>query len=262
MTAVVVHLPPEALRGESGGPAGVEQWQASVAGLVGSLTSRLAPYTAPTVEIAAGADAFALTIDERPAVVGRSGSAAPDGVLDDLASRLIRRPGLLIGQPGRTTSVQAYLADLGRDPSRPQIDDRPGAAVHELAEEAIDRTEPDEIVVEAPAAVLRRRASEDDLELVSRLRRQNLFDTGLVFPDVRLRPTPASAERGVRVRLNDLEVPVYGLHPTAGWQDVVDALTRTLRPQRHWFLRQSDVRSSLSELGYLMPDLVQSCLEC
>jgi hypothetical protein len=262
-TDVSVRLPIDVLKGKAGGPSGEDQWKATLHQLLWSLSSGLQPASPPNVDVVASDDELAVTIGERPALVGSSTSASSsDGVLDRLTQRLIRRPDLLSGQPGRNTSVQAYLADLGLAPARADLaGGRPGIAVHQLAEDVIDSLEPDEIVIEAPAEILQR-TTDAGLDLVSRLRHQSLIDFGLMLPDMRLRPTFESTNGVVWLRLNDLSVPVHSLSSDSGWSDVVDVLVRAIIPRRHWFLRRRDVRSSLSDLGYLMPDLVQSCLDC
>ena len=258
---MLVRLPAQLLRGQPGGPVGEEEWQATLEELVLSFSDALQPEFAPQVEVAASDDGLAVTIDARPALLDQSISRSPEKVLEKVTQCLIRRPEMLSAESSRTASVQAYLADLGLAPGRADFaDGRHGAdaAIHQIAEDVIDNLQPDEITIEGPPRVLRR-ATAKDFDLVSRLRHQNLFEYGLAFPDLRLRPT--TADDIVRLRLNDLRVPLHGLGPDSAWSDVVEALVGSLRLRTHWFLRQRDVESSLNDLGYLMPDLVQSCLD-
>jgi hypothetical protein len=143
---------------------------------------------------------------------------------------------------------------------RPDRAQRPGTSIDQpvpdRAEAAIDTVSPDEIVLEGPAAVLRR-MSGDERDLVPRLRHRVLADCGVRLPDIRL--VPASAPDPVlRLRIHDLVVPVGSIGADARWSDVVGCLSRTVGRRLHWFLRQRDVAAALEDLGYLMPDLVQS----
>jgi hypothetical protein len=256
---VLVRLPSKVLPDSHDGRAGAEPWRTSLEGLFATLSGDFRPGDVPVVDVVATDDSGAVMIDDRPAIVGGFPSA-PELMLEELTRRLLRRPNLLSGQAGRDTSAGGYLADLGFAPHRADpVAGAPTSSVHQIAEDLIDSLRPDEIVIEAPAEILQR-TRDDDLDLVRNLRHDSLVNYGLVFPDVRLQAASVP-DAPVGLRLNDLHVPVYGLDSHSSWRDVVDALVRTVRPRTCWFLRKRDVASGLDNVRYLMPDLVQSCLE-
>jgi hypothetical protein len=61
----------------------------------------------------------------------------------------------------------------------------------------------------------------------------------------------------VRLRLNDVTLPVHQLGAEAGWTDVVRHLGAELAGRRHWFVRMRDVARVLDDdLVYVFPDLL------
>ena len=239
------------------GTTGVADRHRELETLLRSLAGRLGAERLPAVTVRTGDDhAATVDVDGRPLAVGLTTAGGDFDFAEDLAARLLRRPGLLCGQPGPPATVAAYLADLGLRPGRA---DQPGASVPDRAEAAVDSIAPDEIVLEAPAAVLRQ-IGRDECGLVPKLRHRVLTGFGVHLPDIRLVPAP-STEPVLRIQVHDLVVPVRLTGAGAGWAEVVNGLSRTIRPRIHWFLRRRDVVAALDDLGYLMPDLVQSGTE-
>ena len=156
------------------------------------------------------------------------------------------------GVPGYLLDNGISLAEIGR------LDDILGIrqcdSPAEIGELLIDRLAPAEIVVEVPEATLRGTPADAAAALVGA--REALYaQTGVQFPDVRL--VPSDEPPGVvRIQLNHVRLPEFRLAEASGWQDVVPALSATLRAFAPWFLRVSGVEAARSQLPDAIPDLI------
>jgi hypothetical protein len=213
------------------------------------------------VEVAAGqaprgSTVSTVSIDRRPVAHLRGHSLrAGDTVstlCDAIVDRTLRRLPLLVGPAAGDRSSLAYLADLG---CRMPGDARGEAVGLEAAERLIDARSGEEIVLEVAAPTLRRVESGGHRVLVD-FREIEYRKRGVAYPDVRVVPTDG-APGSVRIRLNDVTLPVRQLGESADWPAVVRHLGDELSHHRHWFVRMRDVSRLMdSDLAYLYPDLV------
>jgi hypothetical protein len=198
-----------------------------------------------------GAERFALTADDRPAVVGLAG---PDAV-GTVVERLLRRPALVVGAEAPPGSAAAYLAGMGVNPNRlEQFSDLGQVPANAAAEAAVASLVWPPLLIEAPAAILQRIGPEET-DLVTRLRERVLTEDGMSLPELTLRPAEGV---GTRVSINDLAIPLPGIGESDGWRDVAAGLDTVLTSRLHWLLRADDVGTAVEELSYLMPDLARA----
>ena len=240
------------------------QWRRAINDVLATMMISCPPDERPLFDLEPRRGRVEFSVDGRPAIVGLQQAASMNEFLDQIATRLARRPALLFGASDGRSTARDYVAGLGFIPSRADNDLR----LHETlpqrivqsAEMAIDAIRPDEVVVEVPTSRLRLFGAGDP-ELVPSLRNQLLRNVGVELPDIRLLPTEET-NRVVRIRLNDLTFPIQSLDVNAGWRLIIARLERLTTAHAHWFLRQSDVERSLDEIGYLMPSLVAAFADC
>jgi hypothetical protein len=212
----------------------------------------------PVIIAAAGSDPTeaTLSIDRRPVAHLRTDHLRPEDVAESLydgvMSRILRRLSLLADPSTDPRSTSAYLMMLGcRVP--------PGTAADsfdvEAAEGLIDDRPDDHIALEVAAPTMRRLHGDEARAMVE-LRTAEFRERGVVYPDVRVEPTD-DLPGSVRLRLNDVTLPVRRLGEHAGWTDVVHSLHAELAARRHWFVRMRQVRDLMDkDLVYVLPDLV------
>jgi hypothetical protein len=228
---------------------------AALTGPLGALAAELGFTRAPEIEVhgPGGADHLAVSIDGRPVADLPGDRLGPGADLTGvILSRALRRLPLLAGSAVGEHSTAAYLAGIG---CRAPDGRAAGSFDVERAERLIDERADERIVLEVPAATMRR-LGPDDVRAVERLREQEFRGWGIVYPDVRVVLT-GEPPGTVRMRINDVTLPASDLGPDAGWRDVVAFLGRELADRRHWFVRMRDVVRVMDEdLAYSYPDLV------
>jgi hypothetical protein len=196
-----------------------------------------------------------MTIDQRPVAYLRTEQLRPEDAAEQLLkgvmSRILGRLPLLAGPGVDARSTAAYLMTLGcRVPVGAAVD----AFDSDAAEQLIETRTDDEIVLEVAAPTMRR--VEGAARAMAEFRETEFRKQGVVYPDIRVVLTE---ERPgfVRVRLNDVTLPVRQLGKDAGWPDVVRYIGMELTARRHWFVRMRDVARVMDEdLVYAFPDLV------
>jgi hypothetical protein len=197
-----------------------------------------------------------VSIDQRPVAHLRPDDLRPkdaaESLLNDVMYRVLRRLPLLAGPGVSPQSTAAYLMMLGcRVP--------PGTAVDafdvEDAERLIDDRSGEYIVVEVAAPTMRPRGGAEAGAMVE-LRKAEFRESGVVYPDVRVVLTD-ERPGSVRLRLNDVALPMRRLDEDAGWTSVVRHLHEELVGRRHWFVRMCHIAHRLDEdLQYALPQLV------
>ena len=210
-----------------------------------------------TVETA-GPDAAAATvsIDQRPVAHLRPDHLPPENAAESLRnevmSRVLRRLPLLAGPRVGPHSTSAYLMLCGcRVPDGTARD----AFDVEDAERLIDDRSDEHIVVEVAAPTMRPRDGAEARVMVE-LREAEFREAGVVFPDVRVVLTD-ERPGSVRLRLNDVALPMRRLGEGASWTDVVRHLGTELWARRHWSVRMRHVAHLMDQdLMYVLPDLV------
>jgi hypothetical protein len=210
-----------------------------------------------TVETA-GPDAAEATvsIDRRPVAHLRPEHLRPENAAESLRkevmSRVLRRLPLLAGPRVGPQSTSAYLMLFGcRVPDGTARD----AFDVEDAERLIDDRSDEHIVVEVAPPTMRPHDGAEARAMVE-LREAEYRESGVVYPDVRVILTD-ERPGSVRLRLNDVALPMRRLHEDAGWTDVVDHLRAELVGRRHWFVRMRHLAHYLADdLVYVLPDLV------
>jgi hypothetical protein len=206
----------------------------------------------------AGPEATAATvsIDLRPVARLRSEHLTPEDAAETLLtgvmSRILRRLPLLAGSAVSGRSTAAYLMALGcRAPAGTAVD----AFDVDAAEQLLDDRTGEEIVLELAASTMRRLDRAAASAMVE-LRETEFRKRGMVYPDVRVVLTD-DRPGSMRLRLNDVTLPVHQLGEESGWTDVVQRVGTELAGRRHWFVRMGHVRRVFDEdLEYVFPDLV------
>ena len=196
-----------------------------------------------------------MMIDQRPVAYLRTEQLRPEDaaeqLLERVMSRILGRLPLLAGPGVDARSTAAYLMTLGcRVPAGAAVD----AFDSDAAEQLIETRTDEEIVLEVAAPTMRR--VEGAARAMAELRETEFRKQGVVYPDIRAVLTD---ERPgfVRLRLNDVTLPVRQLGKDAGWTDVVRHIGTELAARRHWFVRMRDVARVMDEdLVYAFPDLV------
>jgi hypothetical protein len=196
-----------------------------------------------------------VSIDQRPVAHLRPGDLRPEeaaeSFLNDVMYRVLRRLPLLAGPGVGPQSTAAYLMLLGcRVPAGTSVD----AFDVEDAERLIDDRSGEHIVVEVAVPTMRPRDGAEAGAMVE-LREAEFRESGAVYPDVRVVLTD-ERPGSVRLRLNDVALPMRRLDEDAGWTDVVRHLHEELVGRRHWFVRMRHVTQRLDEdLLYALPEL-------
>jgi hypothetical protein len=250
---VGIHLP------DSVPAAAADDLKARLRTYLSALSSEFGLNREPVITAAvAGSDPTeaTLSIDQRPVAHLRTDHLRPEDVAESLdnsvMSRILRRLSLLADPSIDPRSTSAYLMMLGcRVP--------PGTSADsfdvEAAERLIDDQPDDHIVLEVAAPTMRRLHGDEARAMVE-LREAEFRERGVVYPDVRVEPTD-DRPGSVRLRLNDVTLPVRRLGEHAGWIDVVHYLHAELAARRHWFVRMRQVSDLMDkDLAYVFPDLV------
>ena len=138
---------------------------------------------------------------------------------------------MLAGPGVAARSTAAYIMTLGcRVPDGTAID----AFDADAAEQLIDTRTDEEIVLEVAAPTMRRVGGAD--RAMVEFREAEFRKQGVVYPDVRVVLTD-DRPGSVRLRLNDVTLPVRQLGADAGWADVVRYVGAELASRRYWFVR-------------------------
>jgi hypothetical protein len=200
--------------------------------------------------------AASVSIDQRPVALLRCEHPHPEdageSLLNGVMDRILRRLALLPGPGVGARSTLAYLMTLGcRAPDGTPVD----AFDVDAAEKLIDARSGEEIVLEVAAPTMRR-VDGSAAEAMVRLRETEYRKWGVVYPGVTVVLTD-DRPGWVRLRLNDVTLPVRHLGDDAEWLDVVHHVGAELANRRHWFIRMRDMARVMDEdLVYVAPDLV------
>lgn len=202
--------------------------------------------------------AASMTIDQRPVAYLRTEQLRPEDAAEQLLNgimcRILARLPLLAGPGVGARSAAAYLMALGcRAPVGAAVD-AIDAVDSDAAEQLIETRTDEEIVLEVAAPTMRR--VEGAARAMAELRETEFRKQGVIYPDIRVVLTD-DRPGSVRLRLNDVTLPVRQLGEDAGWIDVVRHIGTELAARRHWFVRMRDVARVMDEdLVYAFPDLV------
>jgi hypothetical protein len=203
-----------------------------------------------------GATAATASIDRCPVAHLRSDHLRPEdaaeSLLDGIMSRTVRRLPLLADARVDPSSTSAYLMMLGcQAPAHASV----GTFDVDAAERLIDERTDEHIVLEVAAPTMRRVDGAEARAMIE-LRENEFRESGVDYPDVRLVLTD-DRPGSVRLRLNDVTLPVRHLGDDARWTDVVQHLRAELAGRRHWFVRMRHVAHLMDkDLVYVLPDLV------
>lgn len=197
-----------------------------------------------------------LSIDQRPVAHLRTDHLRPEDAAESLRngvmSRILRRLSLLAGPSVDPRSTSAYLMMLG---CRVPPDTAEQSFDVEAAERLIDDRPGEHILLEVAAPTMRRLQGDEARAMVE-LRETEFRESGMVYPDASVVLTD-DQPGSVRLRLNDVTLPVRRLGEHAGWADVTRHLHAELAGRRHWFVRMRQVADLMDrDLVYLVPDLV------
>lgn len=199
--------------------------------------------------------AASMTIDQRPVAYLRTEQLRPEDAAEQLLNgamcRILGRLPLLAGPGVGAGSTAAYLMTLGcRVPVGTAVD----AFDSDIAERLIGARTDEEIVLEVAAPTMHR--VDGGARAMAELRETEFRKQGVIYPDIRVVLTDGRPG-SVRLRLNDVTLPMRQLDKDAGWTDVVGHIGTELAARRHWFVRMRDVARVMDEdLVYAFPDLV------
>ncbi|MEP6598667.1 MAG: hypothetical protein ABJB98_04375 [Actinomycetota bacterium] len=203
-----------------------------------------------------GAVAATVSIDQRPVAHLRCEHLSPEeageSLLNGVIDRILRRLALLAGPDVGARSTMAYLMTLG---CRAPVGTPIKAFDVDAAEKLIDARTGEEIVLEVAAPTMRR-VDGDAAQALVALREREYRKWGVVYPGVTVVLTD-DLPGSVRLRLNDVTLPVRHLGEDAEWIDVVRYVGVELATRRHWFVRMADMARVMDEdLVFVAPDLV------
>lgn len=196
-----------------------------------------------------------ISIDRRPVAhlaLSNDLVGDPPALVTQALSAVTARLPVVAGVGPCSRSSAGYVCSVGR---RVPTDLPDSSLEVGRAEHAIGDRDVEEIVVEAPLAIVRN-ARAADLDAVPNLRRREYRKRGMRYPNVRL-VIQEDRPGLVRLRLNDVRLPGRRFDHDAGWGAVVRYLSEEITRRRHWYVREQHVARMLDEdLSLFFPDLV------